>query len=378
MTALPPQAFAAALASLGHLTPMRLRALLGRMEPEAAWHAVHNESAFPNGLRGATKAAEPLRSLRSEAAAVDPVALWERCQQSGTAVMVLGSDDYPATLADDQFAPAVLFARGDMGALDRRRVAIVGTRQATAVGREMAAELGAELARQGIAVVSGLAAGIDGAAHRGVLSVDDGAGPVAVVGSGPDVPYPNGHRMLWQAVIDRGLLLAELPPGAVPLPQNFPNRNRIIAALAEIVVVVESRERGGSLLTVNEAMLRERPIMAVPGSPRNPVACGTNDLIRDGALPVHDVNDVLMELGFGQLRFSRSADSRAEPTPADQEILQVLSDRPLSFEEVISAGDATIAHVAVALARLEIGGWVVETAGYYERVHTSAYGRGIR
>lgn len=378
MTALPGEAYAAALAGLPHLTPARLRALLARMEPSEAWRAVLAQRAFPSGFPTRATTDDAIELLGKEAAKVDPAELWDRCLATGTTVSLLGGDAYPKLLAQDPFAPAVLFSRGDFGALAARRVAIVGTRQATAVGREMAVQLGAELARNGVAVVSGLAAGIDGAAHRGVLSVAEGASPVGVVGSGLDVPYPSGHHKLWQEVADKGLLLAEVPPGSIPLAHRFPQRNRVIAALAEIVVVVESRERGGSLLTVNEADRRGRTIMAVPGSPRNPVACGTNELLRDGCLPVHDVSDILMQLGLGSSLFASPTDHRPPPAPLEQGVLDLMSDRPLSLEELVSASGLSVPQVAVALARLEIGGWIVETAGCFERVHVPTQRRGIR
>lgn len=371
MTDLPEHAYAAALASLPHLTPIRLQVLLARLTPSDAWNAVLSGNAFPGGLPTPTKTENPVALLRAQALAVEPADLWQRCLATDTRVTVLGEPGYPAALSDDAFAPAVLFSRGDLSLIEGRRVAIVGTRRATLVGREMAADLGAELARHDVRVVSGLASGIDGAAHRGVLSVDDGAPPIAVVGSGLDVPYPSGHKMLWQKVAERGVLLAEVPPGSAPVPHRFPQRNRVIAALSEIVVVVESRDRGGSLLTVREAMDRHLLVMAVPGSPRNEAAHGTNELLRDGCLPVHGVEDVLMQLGLGRMPFHDGPDHRVQPEAADQDILDLISDRAVSLDELIDASERDMRSVCVSLARLELHGWVVETAGAFERVHTS-------
>lgn len=372
MTELPSQAYAAALAGLPFLTPLRQRVLLARLDPAAAWRAACNGIAFPGGVPSHTNSADPVGDLRREALAVDPAVLWDRCIRTNTAVHILGDGTYPAALAADPFAPAVLFSRGRLDALDRRRVAIVGTRQATLVGREIAAELGTELAQHDIGVVSGLASGIDGAAHRGVLAAIDGAPPIGVVGSGLDIPYPRGHAALWECVATSGVLLAEVPPGSRPLGHHFPLRNRIIAALAEVVVVVESRSRGGSLLTVDEALRRECIVMAVPGSPRNPAACGTNELLRDGSLPVHDVGDILMQLGLDRLPFARSADRRVAPNQDDARLLSFLSDAPVSFEQMMSASGADVRTVAAAMARLEMAGWVVEAAGCYERVHAAS------
>ena len=373
MTDLPEEAYAAALASLAHLTPPRLRSLLVRLSPSEAWEAVCRGQAFPKGLPTFSKTPEPMEALRAQAAEVDPTALWHRCVSTGTAVAVFSDSAYPIELADDPAAPAVLFSRGDLSLMAGRRVAIIGTRRATAVGREMAAELGADLAREGVRVVSGLASGIDGAAHKGVFSVRS-APPIGVVASGLDTPYPSAHKHLWERVATEGVLLAEVPPGSIPQPHRFPQRNRVIAALSEVVVVVESHARGGSLLTVEQAMNRDRIIMAVPGSPRNDAAAGTNELLRDGCLPVHNVDDVLMQLGLGRLANTPRQDRRPEPDPTDASILQLISDRPLSLNDLINASGHDLRTVALALARLELHGWVLEMAGTYERVHVATAG----
>jgi DNA processing protein len=370
MIAIPDEAYAAALAGLPHLTPPRLRALLARLDPATAWQRILAGTAFPGGMPTYTKAEDPAGVLRQQARAVDPASVWTQCQAGRIGVAVLGGDRYPEALADDPFAPAVLFWRGRLDALDRRRVAIVGTRRATAVGRDLATELGRELAQHDVGVVSGLAAGIDGAAHRGALRAERGAPPIGVVGCGLDVPYPKGHRELWESVATQGVLLAEVPPGSQPMAHRFPQRNRIIAALGEITIVVESRERGGSMLTVDEANARGRPVMAVPGSPRNEAAVGTNGLLRDGCAPVHSVADVLMELGLGQLLFASRTDHRRVPVPADNDVLELMADRPLTLNDLVAATERDLSQVALSLARLEVAGWVVETGGTYERVHT--------
>ena len=213
-------------------------------------------------------------------------------------MVVLGRPGYPEGLAEDPLPPPVLFGRGSWSAMASPSVAIVGTRHATVGGMEVAAALGSDLAAAGVTIVSGLAKGIDGAAHRGALSVDGGPPPVAVVGSGLDVVYPRCNHGLWEAIAERGLLCSEGPPGTRPAAHRFPARNRILAALADVVVVVESRVRGGSLLTVSEAQQRGVPVMAVPGSVRSPASEGTNLLLVDGAPPAVDALDVLVALGL--------------------------------------------------------------------------------
>jgi DNA processing protein len=228
-----------------------------------------------------------------------PDQVWQHCLDAGVDVVVAGEPGYPAPLLDDPRRPAALFVRGDLDVLDARRVGIVGTRNATQRGRETAARFGYELAAEGVVVVSGLAKGIDGAAHRGALAVD-GARPVAVVGTGPDRPYPAQHAQLWEAVAARGALISEWPPGTSPDAFRFPLRNRILAALVEVLVVVESRERGGSLITAREAAERGVEVFAVPGRPQSRAALGTNKLLCDGAAPVTETADVLMALGLDQ------------------------------------------------------------------------------
>jgi DNA processing protein len=280
--------------------------------------------------------------------------------------MLPGGPGFPAVLHVDPDPPALLFSRGDPGVLAGRRAAIVGTRRCTRYGRDVADELGRDLAGAGVRVVSGLALGIDGAAHRGALA-GGGAPPVAVVGSGVDVVYPPGHRSLWEEVAACGLLLSEAPMGARPEPWRFPVRNRIIAALAEVVVVVESAEKGGSRHTVEAAMVRDRPVMAVPGSVRSPVSSYPNALLADGCHPVRDALDVLVALGLSSAPHE-PAESRPTPGPEEGPVLDILGWDPATFEDLCARSGRSPGQVSVALARLQAGGWVAERAGWWEQV----------
>ena len=275
---------------------------------------------------------------------------------------------YPAVLVNDPEPPAVLFVRGDPSVLDGRRVGVVGTRNATRAGRDTAFELGRDLAAAGVVVVSGLAKGVDGATHAGVLHAD-GAPPVAVVGNGPDQPYPRVHARLWEDVCRRGVLLSEWPPGTVPEPFRFPLRNRILAALSEVVVVVESRERGGSLITAQAAIERSIDVMAVPGSVRNRAAAGTNQLLRDGAAPVTSVDDVLVALG---LDTRRAGTPTYDPRPLPRGIAAAVLERcrrdPCTLEEIVVELGLSLSDAAMTLARLERTGWVQESGGWFEPV----------
>ncbi len=245
---LPEEAYAVALAALPGMGPVRLAAALdgGRRLPRDAWAAAG---------RGALAVGDQtLRAAwRRRAVTTDVAAGWSAMAAKGVVVHVAGLDGYPPALADDHEAPAVLFSRGALDALEGRRVAIVGSRECTRYGRDVAYALGRDLAAAGVGVVSGLALGVDGAAHDGALQAG-GAPPIAVVGSGLDVVYPRRNAQLWRDVAATGVVLSEAPLGAAPEPWRFPVRNRIIAALAEVVVVVESRHRGGSLHTVEAAI----------------------------------------------------------------------------------------------------------------------------
>jgi DNA processing protein len=288
-------------------------------------------------------------------------------------VRVLGMPGYPDCLALDPAAPAVLYSRGDPNALAGRRVAIIGTRNATEHGRGAARRFGSELSEAGVDVVSGLARGIDAAAHRGVLDSGGVGRPVAVVASGLDVVYPPEHDRLWERVGDRGFLCTESPPGTTPEPFRFPLRNRIIAAMSEIVLVIESRLEGGSLITVREALQRGVTVMAVPGATSTRASQGTNMLIRDGALVAIDTDDVLAVLGLDNRRATGRFDPRVPPAGIDARILDLFDAEPLSLDDVAArARDSlgvSFGATAVSLGHLETSGWLICTGGWFERAH---------
>lgn len=294
-----------------------------------------------------------------------------RLAGASVAVTWVGRDDYPAPLRFDPARPPALFYRGDLDALAPRRVAIVGTRAASATGRHFAARLGGALASEGVAVVSGLARGIDGAAHRGVFVARDERGargvPVAVVASGLDVVYPREHDWLWRRVAEEGVLLGESPPGTPPEAHRFPMRNRILAALAEVVVVAESRATGGSMITVTEAIRRDVTVMAVPGSPRDPAAVGTNLLLQQGCAPVVGVDDVLTALGLDSRRaHRRTYDPRPPVSDADASLLAALADGACTLDRLVVVTGRDLVDVAVSLGRLESVGRVVGSGGWWE------------
>ena len=252
--------------------------------------------------------------------------------------------------------PVCIIAEGDRpDALTAPRVAIVGTRSATPHGLADARDLAHTLATAGVTVVSGLAIGIDGAAHAG--AVDAGGCTVGVVATGLDVVYPRRHRRLYDDVRAHGLVLGETGYGIGPTPWRFPVRNRIIAALADVVVVVEATLTGGARITAEHALQYDRAVFAVPGSRRNPAAAGTNALIADGAFPLTEWDDVLVALGMTP-GARRSEPARTPPDAQGRAVLAALGGEPASPEQLAARTGFAPEVVALAVARLERTGWV--------------------
>jgi len=206
-----------------------------------------------------------------------------------------GTDEYPPELLDLPSPPDPLYGIGRISALAKPRVAIVGTRNSTAYGERTARSLTRTLVRAGVSVISGMARGIDAAAHR--TAIEEGGNTVAVLGTGIDVPYPVGHRQLHRSIGEHGLVLSENPPGATAHAGAFPKRNRIIAALAPVTIVVEAGFKSGALNTATQALELGRVVAAVPGPIDSEQSRGSNQLIRDGAVVIASVDDALALLG---------------------------------------------------------------------------------
>jgi DNA processing protein len=277
------------------------------------------------------------------------------------------SDLYPGSLRDAADAPWALIGRGDPGMLADlepfEAVTIVGARRATSYGREVARELGRELASAGLVVVSGMAFGIDACAHRGAV---DAGRTIAVLGCGADVPYPATNRSLWRRICERGAVISELPPGASPWRWTFPARNRIMAALAGMTVVVEAASRSGSLITTDLAADLGRDLGAVPGPVTSRASAGPNALLASGAHVVRDAQDVLdAMLGPGQRPLERRA---AELEPDLAAALAAVEAGESTCDSVATATGLGAAVAAAALARLELLGYLsVSSMGAYSR-----------
>ncbi|MCC6847480.1 MAG: DNA-protecting protein DprA [Deltaproteobacteria bacterium] len=285
----------------------------------------------------------------------------ERIVAAGARLVALDAVEYPAPLREIHDAPLHLVAKGNL--LDAGpAVAIVGARRATSYGRETAHRLAAGLADAGVTVVSGLARGIDGAAHEGALAARGRT--VAVLGSGIDVVYPREHAELAARIIATGTLLSEQPVGAGPLPDHFPARNRILAGMTQGTVVIEAAERSGSLITARLANEQGREVFAVPGRIDSPLSAGAHQLIREGATLVRDLDDVLAEIEPA-LR-GRAADGGSAPGgPAGdaEAIAGFLVNGPLSTDDLVRASGRSPQEVIASLLDLELRGVVRRGSG---------------
>jgi len=340
-----------AWALLPFLTPARTRLLLEYFDPPA--NACNASVATLSGLLNidaarAEAVKNPLRSLRGEVSRL-----------SGDAV-TLADDNYPPLLREIIDPPLALHLRGDRSLLQREGLAVVGSRRASPYALNAARRIAEPLAGEaGLVIVSGLARGIDAAAHEAAL--DAGGTTIAVLGTGIDVIYPRSHTRLFRRIEEQGLIVSEFPPGTAPLAANFPMRNRVISGLTRGTVIVEATSRSGSLITARMAAEQGREVFAVPGSIFSPGSVGTHRLIQYGAKLVHDANDVLEELpGFARLQ------SKAPPSPDPElrDVLEVLArDEAVHIDTVASRLGRPLTAIAESLLQLELGGWVKALPG---------------
>jgi DNA processing protein len=331
--------------------------------------------ALPDEELARAMARSQAASFIEQAAERDPVRMLAAVAGSGAWASCRHDEVYPEALGDLGDAPAVIFGRGDpalLAELSRNEaVTIVGSRRPSGYGREIATVLGAEVAASGFAVVSGMAMGIDSCAHEGALRV--GGLTVAVLGSGVDVPYPPRSTRLYEEIVERGVVIGELPPGTQARRWTFPARNRIMAALGAMTVVVEARERSGSLITATMAQDLNREVGAVPGRVGSSPAAGTNALLHEGAHVIRSAEDVLDALvGPGTGRLARASTGPAlEPELAG--VLDLVERGAASADALARGARMDPGSLAAALVRLELSGYVrSDSAGRYERTALAA------
>jgi DNA processing protein len=324
----------------------------------------------------ATAALEALPSLANRGGRRAPLVLFPRAaaerelaglDKTGATLLAWGEPDYPPALAAIDDAPPLLAVRGSSALLSRPAIAVVGARNASANGRRLARELASELGRNGLVVASGLARGIDAAAHLGAMA----SGTAAVLAGGVDIVYPPENQELYEAIVAQGAVVAEPALGTVPQARHFPRRNRIISGLSLGILVVEAAARSGSLITARFALDQGREVFAVPGSPLDPRCRGTNDLIRHGATLTESVDDILAQLPSGMANAARS---RTAPpaTPswapaavatggeardsARSQIAERLGPTPVAVDELVRQCHVSPATVVTILLELELAG----------------------
>jgi len=334
----------------------RLRALLDMFgDIESAWRAPKRD------LAEAGLDQRALRNLLKVREVMDLDAELARLQASGVRALTWDDPAYPANLRRIDAPPPVLFLRGDLLPEDEWAVGVVGTRRASAYGKEVARRLAAELARAGVVVVSGLARGIDAAAHQAAL--DAGGRTLAVLANGLDQVYPSEHRDLAAAVIEHGALISEQPLGAPPDARNFPARNRIISGLSLGVVVVECPWNSGAIITAKQALEQGREVFAVPGGILSPNSEGPNRLIKDGATPVTEVNDILEALNL--TRAAQYVDARLvlPDDPVEAQLLDLITAEPRHVDDIRREAGLPVSQVSSALAMMELKGMVRSVGG---------------
>lgn len=341
----------------------------GRREALLAWLAVQRAfalqpQAVPREALETTRGWPDLRVLGVSPPGPELGRRWLRqLSSAGARIVPLASPLYPDRLARLRDAPPVLALRGNPGLLRARCVAVVGARAATVYGRGVAEELGRRLAAAGLVVVSGLARGVDAAAHEGALQ---GGATLAFQACGPDRVYPPEHRRLADRIAAGGAVVSELPLGAPPRRQHFPLRNRLIAGLSEAVVVVEARDRSGSLITARHAAEQGADVYAVPGPITAPTSRGPHRLLRDGAIPLTSPEDLLQDLGVsGAAPGAASAPAEASQASAPSDplaraVLEALGSQPLDRDELGRRLETTPAALGAALSMLELSGFVNE------------------
>lgn len=287
--------------------------------------------------------------------------------QPGRHIITLADEAYPRALFDTTDPPLVLYAHGNLGLLNRPAIAVVGARNATPQGVDNAERFAQALSAAGLTIISGLALGIDAAAHRGGVAL--AGSTIAVVGTGADRIYPARNEMLARQIAEQGLVISEFPLGTGPLRENFPRRNRIISGLAKGVLVVEAADRSGSLITARQAAEQGRDVFAIPGSIHSPLSKGCHLLIKQGAKLVDDARDILVEINWQNSPAPSANDSSetqatsAVAADASDPVLAQMGFDPVTEEALIDRTGLTSAMLSAKLLELELAGHIARLPG---------------
>ena len=346
------------LSSVEGIGPARFYRLVGAYgDPRGVWDCVGDEGM--NFLGAATL--KKLREARDERYFY---ALFNQLDKLGMRAIPRENADYPQRLLQIYDPPPVLYMLGECDLNPERSFAIVGSRRCTRDGQRAAREIAETLARENVTVMSGLAYGIDAAAHEGALI---GMGcTVAVLGCGADVIYPRQHELLSHRILDNGgAVISEYAPGTQPRPGNFPPRNRIISGMSEGVLIVEGAERSGAMITINDAVDQNRDVFAVPGSIYSSLSAAPNRLIVEGAIPTLSGWDILEHYRWTARPDARQSAPRnkVELTPEDDQIVKPLLDQELTFDELANLVDFPVAKLNSHLTMLELRGIIVKVPG---------------
>jgi DNA processing protein len=337
--------------------PAKIQALLGAFgDLEPAWRASEGQ------LRDIGFDVRAIESLRETRQTLDLDRLVGLVEASGAHVLTWDNSDYPSLLRQIPAAPPVIFVRGGFEPVDQWAVAIVGTRRLSAYGRLVAHDLATGLARNGITIVSGLARGIDGVAHRAALEADGRT--IAVMGCGIDRVYPPEHRDLAHAIVaGQGALVTDFPLGTEPSSANFPARNRLISGLSLGVLVIEAGERSGALITARFALEQDREVFAVPGNINSPVSVGANRLIQQGAKLVTGIEDILEELNLRMAGEQAAAQVVLPDSAEEAALLSQLSTQPLHVDDLGRLTGMPSYLISSTLTMMELKGMVQQVGG---------------
>ncbi len=349
-----------AFSQVPEIGPRRIQHLLASFGSlEQAWTATESQ------LRQTGLEHRPLISLLSARQKLDPDSELRKVERAGASLVTLEDDDYPELLRKLPDAPPVLYVKGRLHPDDQRALSVVGTRRATVYGRDSAYNLSKQLAGCQVTVVSGLAHGIDSAAHRGAL--DGGGRTIAVLGCGIDTIYPRDNRSLAEAILQNGAIVTEFPVGTRPEGRNFPRRNRIISGMSLGVLVVEAPDKSGAIITAAIAAEQGREVFAVPGNIFSPTSIGTNRLIQDGAKLVMNVDDILDELNiaYENVRVQTTAERIAPSSSLETQVLDFLSQDPIHIDDLVRMSGLPVSILSGTLTILELKG-LARAVGYMQ------------